>query len=41
VVDYTGLADAAFERFSSAGMHIVRTSDPVDQWPGIHLDGPA
>ena len=40
VVDYTGMADAAFERFSKAGMHIVHASSPVDSWPGIHLGSP-
>jgi len=37
VIDFTDPANAAFERFSKAGMHIVRTSDPVDTWPGIYL----
>ena len=35
VVDYTGEADAAFERFSAAGMHVVRSTDPIEAWPGI------
>jgi nicotinamidase-related amidase len=35
VVDYTGEADAAFERFAAAGMHVVRSTDPIDRWPGI------
>jgi nicotinamidase-related amidase len=35
VVDYTAAADAAFERFTDAGMHVVRSTDPVDGWPGI------
>jgi nicotinamidase-related amidase len=33
VVDYTEEADAAFERYSRAGMHIVRSTDPIDRWP--------
>jgi len=37
VIDYTEEADAAFERFSDAGMHIVRSTDPMESWPGIHL----
>jgi len=37
VVDYTGEADAAFQRFADAGMHIVRSTDPLAQWPGIRL----
>ncbi len=34
-VDYTDEADAAFERFSRAGMHVVRSTTPVAEWPGI------
>jgi nicotinamidase-related amidase len=35
VVDYTDEADAAFERFAAAGMHVVRSTDPLGEWPGI------
>jgi nicotinamidase-related amidase len=35
VVDYTDEADAAFERYAGAGMHVVRSTDPVASWPGI------
>jgi nicotinamidase-related amidase len=35
VVDYTDQADAAFERCARAGMHVVRSTDPVDRWPGV------
>jgi nicotinamidase-related amidase len=35
VVDYTDAADAAFARFAAAGMHVVRSTDPVASWPGI------
>jgi hypothetical protein len=38
VIDFTGPADAAFEHFSKAGIQVVRSSDPVESWPGIHLD---
>jgi nicotinamidase-related amidase len=34
VVDYTDEADAAFERYSAAGMHVVRSVDPIESWPG-------
>jgi len=34
-VDYTEEAEAAFARFSSAGMHVVRSTEPVEAWPGI------
>jgi len=35
VVDYTDEADAAFERFARAGMHVVRSTTPLAEWPGI------
>jgi nicotinamidase-related amidase len=35
VVDYTDEADAAFERFAAAGMHVVHSTDPLDTWPGL------
>ena len=35
IVDYTDQADAAFQRFADAGMHIVSSTDPVESWPGI------
>jgi nicotinamidase-related amidase len=34
-VDYTDEADAAFGRFAAAGMHVVRSTDPLEGWPGI------
>ncbi len=34
-VDYTDEADAAFERFAAAGMHVVRSTDPIENWPGL------
>ena len=34
-VDYTDEADAAFERFAAAGMHVVRSTDPIAAWPGV------
>ncbi len=34
-VDYTDEADAAFERYAAAGMHIVRAADPIESWPGL------
>ena len=37
VVDYTDQANAAFQRFSDAGMHIFRSTDPLESWPGIAL----
>jgi nicotinamidase-related amidase len=35
VVDYTDEADAAFERYSAAGMHVVRSTTPIESWPGL------
>jgi nicotinamidase-related amidase len=35
VVDYTDEADAAFERYAAAGMHVVRSTDPMSSWPGL------
>jgi nicotinamidase-related amidase len=35
VIDYSDQADAAFRRFADAGMHVVRSTDPIDSWPGI------
>lgn len=37
VIDYTDPADAAFRRFADAGIHVVRSTDPIDSWPGIRL----
>ena len=35
VIDYSDPADAAFRRFAEAGMHLVRSTDPIASWPGI------
>jgi nicotinamidase-related amidase len=35
VADYTDQADQAFTRFSAAGMHILRSTDPLETWPGV------
>jgi hypothetical protein len=32
-VDYTDEADAAFERYAEAGMHVVQSTTPIEQWP--------
>ncbi len=32
VIDYTEQADAAFEKFSAAGMHLVRSTEPIASW---------
>ena len=35
VVDYTDDANASFERFAAAGMHVVRSTEPLERWPGV------
>jgi len=37
VVDFTDQAEAAFQRFADAGMHVVRSTDPIDKWPGVEF----
>ena len=32
VVDWTEDADAAFQRFAAAGMHVVRSTQPISTW---------
>ena len=39
VVDYTDEAEAAFRRFGAAGMHVVRSTDPIDRWLGPARNG--
>jgi nicotinamidase-related amidase len=34
-IDYTEPAEAAFERFAEAGMHVVRSTEAISSWPGI------
>jgi nicotinamidase-related amidase len=38
-VDYTDEADAAFRRYAAAGMHVVRSTDPIESWPGLAIRG--
>jgi nicotinamidase-related amidase len=33
-VDFTDQADAAFARFTETGAHVVRSTEPMDSWPG-------
>lgn len=35
--DYTPEADAALKKFAGAGMHVVRSTDPMESWPGVQL----
>jgi nicotinamidase-related amidase len=34
-VDFTEQADEAYRRFAAAGMRIVRSTDPLESWPGL------
>ncbi|KAB2898325.1 MAG: isochorismatase family protein [Kofleriaceae bacterium] len=33
--DFTPAADQALARFAAAGMHLVRSTDPITSWPGL------
>ena len=35
VIDFTDQADEAFRKFAAAGMHIVRSTDPIEDWPDV------
>jgi nicotinamidase-related amidase len=35
VVDFSGQAEVAFQRFAEAGMHRVRSTDPLATWPRL------
>lgn len=37
VIDFTQAGNDAFARFQAAGMHVVRSTDPIETWPGIQL----
>jgi len=37
IIDFTDQADAAFQRFADAGMHVVRSTDPIQGWPDIKV----
>jgi len=32
VIDYTEQAEQAYQQFAEAGMHLVRSTDPIDSW---------
>jgi nicotinamidase-related amidase len=36
-MDFTADADEAFQKFADAGMHIVQSTTPIEQWPGVRL----
>jgi nicotinamidase-related amidase len=33
--DFTEQADEAFQRFAQAGMHLVKSSEPISSWPDV------
>jgi len=35
IVDYTDAAEVAFERYASAGMNVVRSTEPMRSWAGM------
>ena len=37
VVDFTAQADAAFQRFANAGMHLVKSTDPITTWADLKI----
>lgn len=37
VLDFTDDAQAALDKFANAGMNIVKSTTPMDQWPGMVL----
>ncbi|MGE5690471.1 MAG: isochorismatase [Pseudomonadota bacterium] len=41
VVDYTDEANRAVARFAEAGMHVVRSTDPITTWPDLRLSAAA
>jgi nicotinamidase-related amidase len=35
IVDFTDQGEEAFHRFAKAGMHLVKSTTPINQWPDI------
>ncbi|MDR2540520.1 MAG: isochorismatase [Candidatus Peribacteria bacterium] len=35
--DFTDQGNQAFERFRNAGMHLVKSTTPIDQWPDVEV----
>ena len=38
LADFTAQAEAAYERWDAAGMHLVQSTEPMGAWPEIPLD---
>jgi len=37
VIDFTQQGNDAFARFAAAGMHVVKSTDPIETWPEVNL----
>ena len=37
VIDFTDQGDQAFARFAADGMNVVRSTTPIEDWPGVQL----
>lgn len=37
VIDFTQQGNDAFAKFAAAGMHVVKSTTPIDQWDGVVL----
>ena len=37
VIDFTEQADAAYQRFAEAGMHLVQSTNAIANWKGMTL----
>ena len=37
VADFTPQAEAALARFANAGMHLVKSTDPLASWPDLRI----
>lgn len=37
LADFTPDAEKAHQKFADAGMHLVKSTDPIQSWPGIRL----
>jgi nicotinamidase-related amidase len=35
--DFTPQAEASLQKFAAAGMHLVKSTDPLETWPGLRL----
>jgi nicotinamidase-related amidase len=35
--DFTPQAEEALARYANAGMNVVKSTDPIETWPGIHV----